>query len=600
MTRWATVCEETDWKSVACYRTMPIEDFMFEKITHHTARQFAPDNLNVGNWASLAPLFDQLEEQISAATDAAQLEQAILNWEELSAAIAEENSKRYIAMTCQTNDKTTEQAHLDFVEKIEPEEKKHSFRLAKALSEHPHRDGLPTKRYEVFTRDSALEVELFRPENIPLETETAKLGQQYQKLIGGLSVQFDGEERTLVQMGRYLEETDRTRRQKAWELTANRRLEEAETIDTQLDDLAKRRNQISANAGFANYRDYAHRRKGRFDYSPNDCLAFHDAIEQEMVPLLKELHDERQTALGIESVKPWDIATDPQGHPPLKPFEEVPQLIRRTQAIFNQLDSELASWFQSMQNLDLLDLANRKDKAPGGYQDSLAEARMPFIFMNAVGLQRDVETLLHEAGHAFHTIASQEEPLHSYRHAPIEFCEVASMAMELLGGEYLGEFYNTEEVRRARITHLEGIVFVFPWIATVDAFQHWLYLNPGHSTAERDAAWDALIARFGGGIDWSGHEPARAKLWHKQLHIFLHPFYYVEYGIAQLGALQVWANSKQNRSLALTDYKAALALGGSRPLPELFKRCNIRLDFSRKTVAPMAEMLRKELAELKN
>ena len=401
-------------------------------------------------------------------------------------------------------------------------------------------------------------------------------------------------------MGRHLEETDRTRRQEAWELVANRRLEEAETIDGQLDSLAERRNQMSANAGFPNYRDFAHRRRGRFDYSPEDCLSFHDAIEQEMVPLLRELHDERQTALGIESVRPWDTATAPQGHSPLKPFEEVSQLIHRTQAIFDQLDGELASWFQAMQDLDLLDLANRKGKAPGGYQDSLAEARLPFIFMNAVGVQRDVETLLHEAGHAFHTMASQKESLHSYRHAPIEFCEVASMAMELLGGEYLGEFYNTEEVRRARIAHLEGIVFVFPWIATIDAFQHWLYLNPGHSTAERDDAWDSLMDRFGGSIDWSGHERARAKLWHRQLHIFLHPFYYVEYGIAQLGALQVWANSKQDRTQALADYKAALALGGSRPLPELFKRCNTRLDFSRKTVAPMADLLQKELAVLKN
>ena len=468
---------------------------MFEKITVHTPRQFVPADLNTGDWAALAPLFEQLEQQLSAAADAAQLEQAILNWEELSAAIAEESSKRYIAMTCQTNDKTAEQDYLDFVEKIEPEEKQCSFRLAKALSDHPHRDSLPPRRYEVFTRDSALEVELFRPENVALETETTKLGQQYQKLIGGLAVQFDGEERTLVQMGRYLEETDRARRQEAWELVANRRLEEAETIDGQLDSLAKRRNQMSANADFPNYRDFAHRRKGRFDYTPDDCLAFHDAIEQEMVPLLRELHDERQAALGIESLKPWDTATDPQGRPPLKPFDEVPQLISRTQAIFDQLDGDLAGWFQTMQNLDLLDLANRKGKAPGGYQDSLAEARLPFIFMNSVGVQRDVETLLHEAGHAFHTMACQDEPLHSYRHAPIEFCEVASMAMELLGGEYLGEFYDTEEVRRARITHLEGIVFVFPWIATVDAFQHWLYLNPGHSVAERDDAWDGSLRR---------------------------------------------------------------------------------------------------------
>ena len=573
---------------------------MFEKISIHTPRQFVPTELNPGEWPSLEPLFDQLEQQLTDASDAAQLEQAILNWEELSAALAEEGSKRYIAMTCQTEDKAAETAYLEFVEKIEPEEKQRNFRLAKALTEHPHRAGLDARRYEVFTRDTALEVELFRSENVALETETTKLGQQYQKVIGGLTVQFDGEERTLVQMGRYLEETDRDRRREAWELVANRRLEEAETIDGQLDELAGLRNQMSDNAGFSNYRDYAHQRRGRFDYSPADCIAFQDAIEQEMVPLFRELHDERRAALGIDSVKPWDTATDPQGRPPLKPFEEVADLVSRSQSIFNQVDGELAGWFQTMLDLELLDLANRKGKAPGGYQCSLDEARLPFIFMNSVGVQRDVETLLHEAGHAFHAMASQDEPLHSYRHAPIEFCEVASMAMELLGGEFLEEFYDEEAVRRARIAHLEGIVFVFPWIATVDAFQHWLYLNPGHSVADRDTAWSDLMNRFGGNVDWAGHEQAKAKFWHKQLHIFLHPFYYVEYGIAQLGALQVWANSKADRARALGDYKAALALGGSRPLPELFERCNIRFDLSRDTVAPMADLLRKELAALKN
>ena len=293
---------------------------MFEKISIHTKRQFVPTDLNTGDWTELAPLFEQLEKQLSAATNAEQLEQVILNWEELSAAIAEESSKRYIAMTCQTDDKTAEQDYLDFVEKIEPEEKQCSFRLAKALSNHPHRDSLPSKHYEVFTRDSALEVELFRPENVEIETETTKLGQQYQKLIGGLAVHYDGEERTLVQMGRYLEETDRARRQEAWELVANRRLEEAETIDGQLDSLAKRRNQMSANAGFPNYRDFAHRRKGRFDYTPDDCLAFHDAVAQAAVPAFRELQRARRDALGLETLRPWDQSVDVLGRPPLRPF----------------------------------------------------------------------------------------------------------------------------------------------------------------------------------------------------------------------------------------------------------------------------------------
>ena len=474
------------------------------------------------------------------------------------------------------------------------------FSLGKKTDSASYLKELKNQRYEVFIRDTALQVELFRSENVSLETKTAKLGQQYQKTIGGLTVQFEGKEQTLIQMSRHLEEPERKHRQKAWELVANRRLEEAEKIDVYINDLAEIRNQMSENAGFPNYRDFAHQRLGRFDYSPDDCISFQEAIEEEMVPLLRELQDERLQALGINELKPWDTATDPKGRPPLKPFEKVSDLVARSQAIFNQVDGNLANWFQTMQDLGLLDLANRKGKAPGGYQCSLDESRLPFIFMNSVGVQRDVETLLHEAGHAFHAMASQNEPLHSYRHAPIEFCEVASMAMELLGSEFLEEFYNEEEARRARIAHLEGIVFVFPWIATVDAFQHWLYLNPNHSIEERDKAWSNLIDRFGGNVDWTNYESAKAKLWHKQLHIFLHPFYYIEYGIAQLGALQVWANSKNNSSKALADYKAALALGGSRPLPKLFEHCNIRFDLSRNTVAPMADLLRKELNTLKN
>ena len=573
---------------------------MFEKISIYTPRQFVPANINLGSWKELNPLFKKLEEQLDTSSTADNLEQVILNWEELSAAIAEEGSKRYIAMTCQTEDKDAEKAYLEFVEKIEPEEKKCNFLLSKKLTKHPQCKDLKNQRYEVFLRDTALQVELFRSENVTLETETSKLGQKYQKIIGGLTVHFEGKEQTLIQMSRHLEGTERNYRQKAWELVANRRLEESEKIDSHIDDLAKLRNQISENAGFSNYRDYAHKRLGRFDYSPDDCISFQNAIEEEMVPLLRELQDERIQELNINELKPWDTATDPKGRPPLEPFEKVSDLIECSQSIFNQVDGNLSDWFQTMQDLDLLDLANRKGKAPGGYQCSLDESRLPFIFMNSVGVQRDVETLLHEAGHAFHSMASQNEPLHSYRHAPIEFCEVASMAMELLGSEFLEEFYNSEEARRARINHLEGIVFVFPWIATVDAFQHWLYLNPDHSIEDRDKAWSNLIDRFGGNVDWTHYELAKAKLWHKQLHIFLHPFYYVEYGIAQLGALQVWANYKNNKSKALNDYKAALALGGSKPLPELFKRCNIQFDLSRDTVAPMADLLRKELKALKD
>ena len=344
------------------------------------------------------------------------------------------------------------------------------------------------------------------------------------------------------------------------------------------------------------------------------------------MPVVRELQAQRRAQLKLEKLCPWDLAVDPLNRPPLKPFTDVGQMVSRTQKIFNRLDRELGGGFQRMQDLRLLDLDNRKGKAPGGYQDTLNEARLPFIFMNAVGLQRDVETILHEAGHAFHALATREEDLRAYRNAPIEFCEVASMSMELFGNEFIEEFYPASEVarasrpsdarkemkhtggtpvplpssdaNRARRVHLEGIVGVFPWIATVDAFQHWIYTHPNHTRAERSAAWLALMDRFGGDVDWSGYETARANLWHRQLHIFLHPFYYIEYGIAQLGALQVWANSKRDKAKALGDYKKALALGGSRRLPELFQAAGCKFEFSAKTIQPIAKMLREELEKL--
>jgi len=292
------------------------------------------------------------------------------------------------------------------------------------------------------------------------------------------------------------------------------------------------------------------------------------------------------------------LAVDPLNRPPLKPFAQVAEMVSRTQNIFNRLDTELAGGFQQMQDLKLLDLDNRKGKAPGGYQSTLAESRLPFIFMNSVGLQRDVETILHEAGHAFHALAARDEDLYAYRNAPIEFCEVASMSMELLGNEFIEEFYSAADANRARRVHLEGIVGVFSWISTVDAFQHWIYTHPNHTRDQRRHAWLELMGRFGGDVDWAGFESARANLWHRQLHIFLHPFYYIEYGIAQIGALQVWANSKRDKARALGDYKMALTLGGSRPLPELFAAAGGQLEFSEKTIQPLAKMLREELAKL--
>jgi oligoendopeptidase F len=570
----------------------------FGKLPSAKPRKFLPEKFDLGDWSQIAPLFDQLEKRAAQIKSAAELEQWLYDWSELNAALDEESSRRYIAMTCHTDNADAEKAYLHFVENVEPQLKPRQFELEKIYVAHPQREKLPRERFFIFDRDTKSHVELFRQENVPLETEEAKLCQRYQKLIGAQTVKFRGEEKTLVQMGRFLEEPDRALRQEAWELVAKRRLQDAEKCEELFDEMLKLRAQIAKNAGFDNYRDYMFRRNGRFDYTPDDCVKFHDAIESEIVPAVREIQNERRVQMKLEKLRPWDLAVDPLNRPALKPFQQVGEMVSRTQNIFNKLDAELARGFQQMHDLKLLDLDNRKGKAPGGYQSTLNEARLPFIFMNAVGVQRDVETILHEAGHAFHALATRDEDLYPYRHAPIEFCEVASMAMELLADNLMEEFYSTPDANRARKTHLEGIIGFFPWMATVDAFQHWIYTHPNHTRSERKAAYLELMNRFGGITDWSGWEDARAFSWHRQLHIFIHPFYYVEYGIAQLGALQIWANAKRDKNRALDDYKKSLELGGSRPLPELFHAAGCSFTFDSATIRPLAKMLREELVKL--
>ncbi len=503
-------------------------------------------------------------------------------------------------MTCHTDDKDIETAYLHFVENIDPKCKPYWHQTKELFVANPLHKKLPKQRWMVFTRGVEMEIKLFRAENIPLQVEDAKLSQRYQKVVGAMMVEIEGKELTLQQAGRYLEVPDRAMRQKVWEIISARRAKERDEFEGIFDELVKIRTHIAKNAGFKNYRDFAFKAKHRFDYEPADCVTFHEAVADHVVPLARELQKRRKKIMGVDVLRPWDASVDAKNREPLKPFKEVKTMVDKCHRIFKKIDPELAKHFDILRKKNLLDLESRKGKAPGGYQCALEEARLPFIFMNAVGLHRDVETMLHEAGHAFHSLAARAEPLLYYRSAPLEFCEVASMSMELLAGPHLTEFYTPGEADRARRTHLEGIIGLLPWITIVDAFQHWIYTHPAHTRDDRKAEWLRLQKRFGGIEDWTGYEDARAYMWHRQGHLFNSPFYYIEYGIAQLGALQMWLNSKKSVADAVKNYKGALALGGSRPLPELFKAAKIKFDFSSKTIEPLAQAITKELAGLEN
>ncbi|MBA2448501.1 MAG: M3 family oligoendopeptidase [Chloroflexi bacterium] len=556
-------------------------------------RRFVPQQLDPAEWAQVEPLFDRLEAR--SIESPAGLVRWLLDQDELASCLSEYAARRYIDMTCHTDDPEIERRYLHWVEQIAPKLEPCWHRLKLRYLESPHRAGLDRRTYEVYDRHVQARVELFREENIPLQTELTTLDQQYDKLSGAMTVHFRGEEWTLPQMGRFQEEADRELRRVAWEGVAARRLEDRAAIESIFERMLELRQEVARNAGFEDYRAYAWKSRARFDYTPEDCLRFHDAVAEAVVPLRDRVDERRRQKLGVPTLRPWDLAVDPDGQPPLRPFETPERLCQGVETILGRLSSDFEQEFAGLRARGALDVESRKGKAPGGYQYTLDEIREPFIFMNAAGLQRDVETLLHEGGHALHAAATRALPLQLYRHAPFEFCEVASMAMEHLGRPHLDVFYNPEDARRAARKHLEDVVALVPWIAIVDSFQHGLYTHPGHSRDERREAWNRTLDRFYHKLDWTDWDTARDAMWHRQGHLFGSPFYYIEYAIAQMGALQIWLQAREDPERAIRNYRRALALGGSRPLPELFAAAEIRFDFSERTLVPLMEAVEQEL-----
>ncbi len=564
-------------------------------------RTFVPADLDVADFASLAPLYQSLQDRPIASAD--EFNRWLLDLSELSAVVDEYGSRRYIAKSCHTEDAQIEKAYLHFVENIEPKIKPLMFALQKKFLASLHLDELKQKpggdRIAILERRWRADVEIFRDENVPLETEITRLVTDYDKTMGAMMVEFRGKEYTLQQLGRFIEEPDRQTRQDAWELMSTRRLADRAKIDGLFEKLLPLREKLADNAGLDNYRAFVWKSYKRFDYTPADCESFGDAIEKTVVPLVRKLDEQRAADLGLDQLRPWDLSVDPKNRPALRPFadEEVSQFVGKVRAIFERLSPELASQFDTLGAAGNLDLDSRRGKQPGGYQCSLEESRVPFIFMNAAGVQRDVETLLHEGGHAFHCLAC-DEPLVFLRQAPMEFCEVASMSMEAFAADHYDIFYNAQDAARAKRIYFEGVIRFFPWMATIDLFQQWIYTHPAHTPAQRTAKWLELTERFGSKLDWSGYEQARDSAWQRQLHLFHAPFYYVEYGIAQLGALQLWMKSKNDPKQALSNYRAALKLGGTRPLPKLFDAAGIRFDFTEQTLGPLMQSVGEELASI--
>ncbi|MBI5865170.1 MAG: M3 family oligoendopeptidase [Planctomycetes bacterium] len=579
-------------------------------------RQYLPAAVRFDEWSAIEPYYRELSDRGVASL--AQFERWLMDWSEVDAAFDEESTAREVAMTCATDDPERERRHLHFVENVRPKREPWRFALRKKLAELADKFRPPPKRYEVLVRGARNAVEIYRDENIPLKVADEKLVLRYQKLTGGLTVRYRDQELTIPQAARFLEEPDRAVREQVWRLVSERYLQDAGEFDSVYLQMAAVRHKIALNAGCRDFRAYMFKALERFDYTPTHCKAFHDAIEKVLVPAAVRLAEDRRRRLKLDSLRPWDTAVDPDGRAPLRPFENIDRLVSGSTRIFSQVNPELGRIFETMQSRGALDLDSRKGKAPGGYQATFQERRAPFIFMNAVGTERDVETLLHEGGHAFHTWACRSDPLLTYRNYPMEFAEVASMGMECLSLPFLGEFYG-DDAGRARRRFFREIVNFLPYMATVDAMQHFVYTNIGEleqadgSWRIRDGQervemwkdeWQRLTRRFLPFVDRAGLERDERHIWHRKLHFFEAPFYYVEYGIAQLGALQVWKNAgcpgskpldRDRYDHAVALYRNGLALGGARPLPELFEAAGLRFDFTEATLRPLIDAVMAEI-----
>jgi oligoendopeptidase F len=503
-------------------------------------------------------------------------------------------------MTCDTTNKTFEEAFTYFCIEIEPKIKPYSFELNKKLIACPHAAGLDAAQYFPFLRSVRNAIELYRDENVALQADLNLLAQQYGVISGGMSIEHDGTEYTLQQAARFLQSPDRTIREQVFGKVATRRLTDKDKLNNLFDQLLAKRHQVALNAGFQNYRDYKFRELGRFDYTIQDCYAFHDAVREHIVPIHAQLVKHRQNRLGLDDMRPWDGDAEPQGTQPLRPFQNGAELADKTIQVLHRLSPFFSGCLLTMQQMQRLDLESRKGKAPGGYNCPLAETGVPFIFMNAAGTMGDVITMMHEGGHAIHSFLSHQLPLTALKEYPMEIAELASMSMELFSMEHWDIFFsNPDELKRAQLEELERAISVLPWIATIDKFQHWLYTNPGHTIAQREESWLSILAEFSTGItNWSGIEEYRANLWQKQLHLFEVPFYYIEYGIAQLGALAMWRQYRQNKEQALNNYKNALSLGYTRTLKELYQTAGIRFDCSPAYIREIANFVTPILSDM--
>lgn len=561
-------------------------------------RQFLPQSFEITNWESIEPFFKNLlERKIQSKKD---IEQWLKDVSELEAVLGEDANWRQIRMTCDTENKELENAFTFFMMEIQPHIQSYADKLNRKLVENPFVKELDGDKYFTYLRNIKKNIELFREENVPLISELSVMAQQYGVIAGKMTVQFEGREYTLQQAAKFLENPNRKLREEVYRKISERRLQDKDELNRLFTLLVQKRDQVARNAGFPNYGGYRFKELGRFDYTREDSFQFHEAVKQHVMPLVNEIFEKKKKKLNLDTLRPWDIDAEPPDVAPLTPFKTGDELLQKTLYCMDQINPFFADCLKQMEKMHRLDLESRKGKAPGGYNCPLPETGAPFIFMNAAGQMGDVTTIIHEGGHAVHSFLTHRLELTGFKDYPMEIAEVASMSMELFSMDYWDAFFdNNAELRRAKEYQLERVITIFPWIATIDKFQHWIYENPQHSEGERISSWMRILNEFSSPvIDFSGLETYRQYSWQRQLHLYEVPFYYIEYGIAQLGAIGLWMQFKRDRQTALNNYIAALSLGGTKTLPQLFGVAGLKFDFSPGYVSNLMSFVHDEMRNL--
>jgi oligoendopeptidase F len=561
-------------------------------------RFFLPADFALDSWTAVEPFFEDLLDR--PITSVAQLHKWVSDLSELEAVISEETGWRYIRMNIDTANAEFAKAFDFLVTEIDPKAATYTDQFNHKLLNSPFVSELSSTGYDIYLRAVRMQIKQFRDKNIPLGTNMQQLQQKFGVIMGAMSIEHNGQNLTLQMAANMLKDTDRELREAVFQKIGAARMAKAKELDDLFHELVALRHEIALNADYANFRDYKLDALGRFDYGVEECKAFHQAIAVECVPLINAMDTERKQYLGVKSLRPWDLDVDPEGRIGLQPFENDEQLISRTIECFNRIRPAYGEYLNLMLKMGHLDLGSRLGKAPGGFNYPLYETGVPFIFMNSVGNVRDLITMVHEGGHAVHSFLSRDLEITAFKSLPSEVAELASMGMELISFDHWDVFFaDKAELSRARKEHLSRIISVLPWVATIDSFQHWVYENPNHTVAERDAEWMKIHARFGSSIvDHSGYESELCKMWQKQMHIFEVPFYYIEYAIAQLGAIAVWRNYRANPELALDKYEAALRLGYTRPIGEIYAKAGIRFDFSSEYVRELVQFVWHEYNKL--